>query len=125
MGAVEQMQIFPSVTEQDKQATRSLLRQYPQMRAMVAALTAKEEHTPHDKIIIKENKRLLEYIDMAVGLILDEEVKRIIEHRYFRSRRYTLTSIQFRSIMSERTIDRRIDEGVETIAESLKLCGVI
>ncbi|MFE9279365.1 hypothetical protein ACPC37_34685 [Streptomyces griseoincarnatus] len=125
MGAVVQMEIYPSVTDEDKLTTRALLRQYPKIKALLSALAAKEEMTPHDKIIYAENKRLLEYIDMAVGLILDDEVKRIIEHRFFRSRRYTLTSIQFRSIMSERTIDRRIDEGVETIAESLKLCGIL
>lgn len=117
--------VLPRVTKQDKQATKDLLRDYPKMCQMVMGLSHKQELTQQEQQIHDSYKHLAEHVLLAHSLILDDEVKRIIEHRYFKSRSYVLTSIQFRSIMSERTIDRRIEKGVTMITETLKLWGVI
>ncbi|WP_449603492.1 hypothetical protein [Paenibacillus sp. Marseille-Q9583] len=70
-------------------------------------------------------KHKVREIDAAFELILDDEVEAIIKHRYVDARKHKLTIATFRATTSEATINRRIDVGVETIAESLKLAGVI
>lgn len=117
--------VLSAVTKHDKQATKALLRDYPKMCQMVMGLSHKQELTQQEQQVNKSYKHLVDHVLLAHSLILDDEVKRIIDHRYFKSRSYVLTSIQFRSIMSERTIDRRIEKGVTMITESLKLWGVI
>jgi hypothetical protein len=117
--------VVSAVTKNDKQATKELLKDYPKMSQMITGLSHKQELTQQEQQVNKVYKHLVEHVHLAHSLILDDEVKRIIEHRYFKSRSYMLTSIQFRSIMSERTIDRRIEKGVSMITESLKLWGVI
>ncbi|BFH10679.1 hypothetical protein J6TS7_31740 [Paenibacillus dendritiformis] len=120
-----QGELYPSVTTADKQRTRILLTEYTKKKMMVDELSKRHNLTPQQKQIYQRDKRLVDNITLAFNLIQDEEVKRIIEHRFFKLRRYKNTSIHFRSIMSERTIDRRIDEGIQSIADSLKLWGII
>ncbi|WP_438347303.1 hypothetical protein ACP8HI_16560 [Paenibacillus sp. FA6] len=117
--------VLSAVTKNDKQATKALLRDYPKMCQMVTGLSYKQELTLQEQQVSKAYKHLVEHVQLAHSLILDDEVKRIIDHRYFKSRSYVLTSIQFRSIMSERTVDRRLEKGITMITESLKLWGVI
>ncbi|GAF06805.1 hypothetical protein [Paenibacillus pini] len=58
-------------------------------------------------------------------MIQDPDVKRIIEHRFFKLKRYSTTVVYFENIMSGSTVDRYIDNGVGAIADSLKLWGII
>ncbi|HEY2493257.1 MAG TPA: hypothetical protein VGI33_10135 [Paenibacillus sp.] len=117
--------LISSISVSDKQTTRVLLKDYPKMCQMLMGLSHKPELTPQEQQVNKQYKQLVDSLLLAHSLILDEEVKRIIEHRYFKNRSYVLTSIQFRNVMSERTIDRRIEKGVAIMTESLKLWGVI
>ncbi len=120
-----QGELYPSVNNTDKQITRGLLSDYTKKKQSVAALANKQTLTVQQKQIYQRDKELVENITLAFELIQDEEVKRIIEHRFFKSRRHKNTSIHFRNIMGERTIERRIDKGIESIADSLKLWGII
>ena len=119
---IEQMEIFPAVTDDEKLAVRTLLERYPRMKMMCLALERRTDRTGKEETVRRIYKKLVEDIDTAVNLIVDDEVRRVLEERYFRSQKYKTTIFRFSS-MSERTVDRRIDEGVETITECLKLCG--
>ncbi|KAF6618278.1 MULTISPECIES: hypothetical protein [Paenibacillus] len=126
MGAIEQMELYPSITEADKKAVRKLLGNYPKMRLTVESLGRKESLTAEERQVYQEWSKLITELDMAINLILDDEVKKIIEHRFIKGRKYKFTVIQFQNHgMSVNTIDRRIDEGVKSIAETLKLCGIL
>ncbi|WP_025720233.1 hypothetical protein [Paenibacillus sp. 1-18] len=126
MGAIEQMELYPSITEADKKAVRKLLGNYPKMRLTVESLGRKESLTAEERQVYQEWSKLITELDMAINLILDDEVKKIIEHRFIKGRKYKFTVIQFQNRgMSVNTIDRRIDEGVKSIAETLKLCGIL
>ncbi|MGG1639882.1 hypothetical protein ACIFQM_01030 [Paenibacillus sp. NRS-1782] len=126
MGAIEQMELFPSITEADKKAVRKLLGNYPKMSLTVESLGRKESLTAEERQVYQEWSKLITELDMAINLILDDEVKKIIEHRFIKARKYKFTVILFQNHgMSVNTIDRRIDEGVKSIAETLKLCGIL
>lgn len=125
MGVV-QMELFPKVTEDEKQAVKLLLKRYPKMSLTVEALRQKPFLTPKQQKVYQDWGYIVEEINTAFGLILDEEVKKIFEHRYIKGQGYMNTIDLFWSKQrSERTIDRRISIGVETIAEHLKLCDLI
>ncbi len=121
------MEIFPSVTDEERQAVKELLREYPRIKLGVSRLEkqieAGEEITAAEQETLNSHGKLIKDIDDAIALIIDEEVRQIIIDRYFKSRRHKYTVLKFRANMGERTIDRRIDKGIETIAESLKMWG--
>ncbi|MUG68656.1 hypothetical protein GNP94_22045 [Paenibacillus campinasensis] len=126
MGAVDQMEIWPSITDADRQEAKRLLKRYPKMRVTVQALGQKAELTEKQQHVYSSWGKIVDEINTACNLILDDEVRRIFEHRYLKGQKYRRTIDLFWSEeRSERTIDRRIATGVDTIAEHLKLCGII
>ncbi|RAR39647.1 hypothetical protein [Paenibacillus sp. MDMC362] len=130
MGAtVVQMEIYPSVTEAERKTVKKLLTNYPKLSRQVNDVRRRdpESLTPQQQKVLNEGGRILDEINVAVGLIIDEEVKKIFEHRYIKGVKYSGTIDAFWSERgrSEKTIDRRIGVGVDTIAEHLKLCGII
>ncbi|MEK4882347.1 MULTISPECIES: hypothetical protein [Paenibacillus] len=64
-------------------------------------------------------------IDRAFELIEDDEVMAIIKHRYVNARKHKLTLLKYTANTSTATINRRIRVGVATIADHLKLAGII
>lgn len=125
MGAVVQMEIWPSVTEEDVKAAKRLLDTYPLMCRRIEVYSQKETLSPGERIKLMDDKRKKSEIESGFKLILDDEVKRILEHRYIKGQRHKYTKMKFESIFSVSTINRRIDEGVRILAECLKLAGVI
>lgn len=64
-------------------------------------------------------------IQRAIGLIQDEDTRRAIEHRYVAGHSFKETVLFFRHGMSDSTVRRKLLEGIVSIANSLKLMGVI
>ncbi|MET3846859.1 hypothetical protein [Paenibacillus sp. OAE614] len=121
----EQGELFPSVTAADKLFTRKLLENYMKNKQMVEAFAQKSTLTEQKQKVYLLRKEEVENIELAFNLIQDPEIKRVIEHRYFKIRRYKETVIFYRGKMSDSTVDRYIDKGVEAIADSLKLWGFL
>lgn len=59
-------------------------------------------------------------IESAVRLILDEDIRRLIETRYLNGVKHCTTVIRFADIHPS-TVDRRLNAGIESVANSLKL----
>lgn len=62
-------------------------------------------------------------IQRAVGLIQDEDAKGAVQHRYIMGHTFKETVLFFRHGMSDSTIRRKLAEGIESIANTLKLMG--
>ncbi|MFK7692873.1 hypothetical protein ACI5FR_08785 [Paenibacillus sp. HJGM_3] len=59
-------------------------------------------------------------VERAVGQILDEQVRRIIEFRFLEGNSRAATLMKFASWnYSDKTIDRKILEGIESVANTL------
>lgn len=125
MGVVKQMEIWPSVTEEDVKAARRLLTMYPKICRRIEVYSEKDHLSQEEQLKLYDDKRKKEEMEAGYKLILDDEVKRILEHRYFKGQKHKYTKMRFEGAYSVSTINRRIDEGVRTIAECLKLSGVI
>ncbi|MCA4756310.1 hypothetical protein H8Z60_27770 [Mycolicibacterium fortuitum] len=127
--AVVQMEIFPSVTKSERRIVKGLLDEYPKLSRQVKDVRRRdpESLTPEQRKVLNEGGPVVDEINVAVGLIIDDEVRKIFEHRYIKGVKYASTIDTFwaKRGRSEKTIDRRICVGVDTIAEHLKLCGII
>jgi DNA-directed RNA polymerase sigma subunit (sigma70/sigma32) len=68
-------------------------------------------------------KHLTDELKRAADLILDEEERNIIAFRYLQGNRHKTTVLRYRAIMDERTVDRRLLAGIESVANTFKLWG--
>lgn len=122
----EQGELFPSVTAADKLFTRKLLENYMLNKQMVEAFAQQATLPDQKQKVYQSKKEEVENIELAFNLIQDPEVKRIVEHRFFKLRKWKETVKYYNGRgMSEKTVDRHIDKGVEAIADSLKLWGYL
>ncbi len=62
-------------------------------------------------------------LQRAWGLIQDEDAKKAIDYRYIQGYSYKETLLFFRHSLSDSTIRRKIGEGAESMANTLKLMG--
>ncbi|WP_337032472.1 hypothetical protein [Paenibacillus illinoisensis] len=63
-------------------------------------------------------------LERAHRLIKDEEARQAVEYRYIQGYSRKETILFFRRSLSDSTIKRKIDEGIISIANSLKLLGI-
>jgi hypothetical protein len=117
-----QEELFPIATDREIMQVKSLLSRYRRMKAVIAELERSgiDALAPKQKAVYDAYKVSIEDIDRAVRLILDDEVKRIVEMRYIRGERHKVTVIYFSS-MHPSTVDRKINEGIRSVANTLKL----
>jgi len=125
LGAVVQMELYPRVTVAEKDTTREKLEEYPEMVRKIRVYGNKNSLTVLEAKELEDCRWKVREIDAAFELILDDEVAAIIKHRYVNARKHKLTILRYTANSSKATINRRIDVGVETIAEHLKLAGII
>lgn len=121
----EQGELWPSVTEIDKLKTRELLEDYMKNKQMVMAFSQKDRLPDQMRNVYETKKEEIENIELAFNLIQDPAVKKIVENRFFKLRKWKETVKYHSGGYSERTVDRYIDKGVEAIADSLKLWGCL
>ncbi|AKG36110.1 hypothetical protein [Paenibacillus durus] len=62
-------------------------------------------------------------IRRAIDLIFDDDSRQAIQHRYIEGHSFKGTVLFFRHGMSHSTVRRKLDEGTESIANTLKLMG--
>lgn len=62
-------------------------------------------------------------IRRATGLIQDREARDAIQHRYIEGHSFKETILFFRYGLSDSTIRRKLDEGIRSISNTLKLMG--
>ncbi len=121
---MEQMQWLPEANPDEYLAARSLLRRYKYMKKAVAGLQKMETLTLKQQCKMREYSDKTANIELAVELIIDCEVKEIIEYVFFKgnSRRSLLNKLRF---FSERTVDRKVRRGLISIANTLKDWGYL
>lgn len=125
MEAVLQMELFPGATSQDYIKTKEYLSDYRLMSQRIRVYGNKPHLSETEQLLLAQSKRIIREIDLAFELILDDEVKKILKHRYITAGKHKQTIATYSASSSIPTINRRIDAGVQTIAECLKIAGVL
>lgn len=148
-----QFELFSEATRQEIQKTKFLLKKYTNMIALMQdyerfekdlalvavdgevgrRIDAEDHHadktanavilTEKQKWVYEQYRFYTSMLQRAAGLIQDEDAKKAIEYRFFQGYSRKETILFFRRGLSNSTIDRRIDEGILSIANTLKLLG--
>lgn len=151
--AYKQDELFPTAGEDELERTKFLLGKYKSMILLMAdyekntrdlqqvgidgevARRIDQEALHADKtanaVILMDKQRWVyeQYrlytstIQRAVGLIQDEDSQSAVQHRYIEGHAFKETVLFFRKGMSDSTIRRKILEGTESVANTLKLMG--
>lgn len=148
-----QGELFASASEQEIQRTKFLLSKYTHMIALMTDFEKFEEElmqvaidgesarridqedlhadkTANATILIEKQRWVYQQykfytkqLQRAFALIMDTEASRAVEYRFIQGYSYKETLLFFRRSLSDSTIRRKIDEGVMSMANSLKLMG--
>ncbi|CAH1190338.1 hypothetical protein PAECIP111893_00282 [Paenibacillus plantiphilus] len=117
-----QDELCPVATKEEIKQTKSLLSRYRRQLAILAELDQIGDLAPKQQKVYNAYRMATAEIERAARLIVDEEIRRAIEYRYIKGHRHKLTVLHF-SHMDPSTVDRRINKGIESVANSLKLLG--
>lgn len=148
-----QVELFPTANEQEIQRTKFLLGKYTKMIALMQDFENYEEElkqvaidgevtrridqedlhadkTANAAILIEKQRWVFQQykfytqqLQRAWALIQDDDMKRAVEYRYIQGYSYKETLLFFRHSLSQSTIRRKIAEGIESVANTLKLMG--
>lgn len=118
-----QMDIFPVADKLEIRNAKALLAGYRKTKAAAAEFERRGINTLAPSQTMKYNalQERVQAIESAVRLILDPEVRQIIETRYIKGERHKVTVLRFESRMHAATVHRKLIEGIESVANSLKL----
>jgi hypothetical protein len=111
-----------TATKNEIITAKSLLSQYLRMKAIIEdyernpTQTDKQAETFENAILCTNN------IERAVNQIVDPNVKALIEYRFLKGNRRAATILKFSGWdYCDKTIDRKINEGIAAVANSLLL----
>lgn len=114
-----QMDLYPEATADEIKQTKSLLTRYRRHKALTSELELIKDLAPKQKKAYNSYLRSIQAIERAVRLIVDDEIKKAIQMRYIDGvrRKDLVTHYRF---LDPSTVDRRINKGIESVANSLK-----
>lgn len=117
----EQIDLFPRASSLDIQVAKKMLEGYSKLRSRIIASDSQGitscNFISADKL--QAGKQRLERIERAVALILDDEIRRIVEFRFLKGNKHKETVLFFSGAMHDSTVDRKIIKGIESVAETL------
>ncbi|WP_256846860.1 hypothetical protein [Paenibacillus sp. Pae108] len=149
----EQLELFPLITGTDSDRTQILLEQFRFMKKFIKefeengellyltdiegekARKVFQDETHADKtanaVVLHEIRKwrynefriAVTNIEMAHRMILDEEARDAIEYRYFRGLPVMRAALELK--MQKSTFSRRLNAGIESIGNTLKMMGVL
>lgn len=115
--------LFPEATAADIKMTKRLLdKEYKRIRAIVADYEQRQGNEGQRLAYEAAIRKKVE-IERAINLILDSEAKEIVKFRYMDGHKNAVTIHHFVKKLGrdERTIARRLEDGIESVANTLLL----
>lgn len=122
--AWEQGELFPSATKVDVKMTKVLLRKYPKMAVTVNGLKQRVVLGEEEESTLNKWGPIIENIELAIEAILDEEIKEIMKYRFIDKYPRKAAVIKWSSF-TDRSFDRKVHEGAESVAGTLKMLGIL
>ncbi|ASS66389.1 MULTISPECIES: hypothetical protein [unclassified Paenibacillus] len=116
-----QMQLWERASPDEIREAKQLLSRYRRMIAIRKAFGEMEELSDKQQRYDAFCRKCLQEVEQAVNLILDDEVRRILEMRYIRGNPHKITILHFSGSMATSTVNRKLAKGIESIANSLKI----
>ena len=116
--------LFPEATSFDIVKTKMLLTRYKKIALDLEGFRTNPPETERQQRVFDDYSKISRTIERAVNLIIDAEIRSIIQYRYIEGNPRKAAVIRF-SLITDRTLDRKINEGIESVANTLKLWGEI
>lgn len=150
-----QTELFPLADKSDLMKALKMLKRYPELKNIVDDYRAYEAEiqsvivegevarrieaedlysnktanaiilAQHQKEAAAECNLLKQTIERAVNLIRDDEAKEVITLRYLKGLSYTETMLFMSWGVKNSTMDRRLKAGITSVANTLKMWGVL
>lgn len=110
------------VTGQDTEMVRDFLITYKKIKAVIVDLDKNETPEKLEKNAFYQlNSKRVGLIDRAIELLQDDTVKRIVERRFVLGLSRSEVVLYFSGLYyTDRTIDRKIKQGIVLITEIIK-----
>jgi hypothetical protein len=77
------------------------------------------------QLIYREYKSIIQHIERANGITVDNDARQAVHYRYMKGYSYKESLLFFSKTMSNRTFDRKLAAGIISIANTLKLRGIL
>lgn len=121
---IEQIELFPRASKADRAKIKFRLEKYQKYKRTIRELGVRTDLTEQEKEVLEEARGIVNDIETAINIISDEEVKEIILYRYIRAYPRKAALVRWNTFTG-RTFDRKVLEGIEEIASTLKMLGKI
>jgi len=116
---VLQLEFYEEATAEEVKIAKSLLTRYRRHKDLISELEKIENLAPKQKKAYNAYLNSNQAVERAVRLIVDQEIKKAIHMRYIDGVRRKDVVIHYR-FLDPSTVDRRINRGIESVANSLK-----
>ncbi|MHA6481076.1 hypothetical protein ACX1C1_04030 [Paenibacillus sp. strain BS8-2] len=114
-----QLDFFKEATAEEIEQARSLLNRYRRQKDLIAELERMGSLSAKQESAYNLYLRMNQAIERSVRLIVDPDIRKAISLRFIDGVRRKEVLIHFRS-MDPSTVDRRINKGIGSVANSLK-----
>jgi hypothetical protein len=122
MVVISVLELFPEANEVEISETKLLLSRYVRLKKVVQELEGQEILSPIQQIKYMKTKQTIESLERAIRLIKDDDIRKMIEMRYIKDIRHKFVLHRFSEI-HQTTVDRWMNEGIKSIANTLKDIG--
>ncbi|WP_233455283.1 PIN domain-containing protein [Paenibacillus elgii] len=113
-------ELFPEASPAEIKLTKAHLKQYRDKKHKVELFERNPPETDKQKRAQEALIKFTSLIERAVDQILHKDVKSVIEYRFIKGNSRAATILKFSSWnCCEKTIDRKIEEGVVSVANTL------
>ncbi|MDQ6418687.1 hypothetical protein RB620_04470 [Paenibacillus sp. LHD-117] len=115
-----QLDFFEEATSEEIERAKSLLKRYRRHKDLLAELERMGNLSDKQQAAYNLYLRMNQAIERSVRLIIDVEIRETIKMRFIDGVRRKEVVWHFRS-MDPSTVDRRINKGIISVANSLKI----
>ncbi|MCR8635764.1 hypothetical protein [Paenibacillus radicis (ex Xue et al. 2023)] len=112
--------LFPEASTEDVKRAKTYLNQYMKKKKTVQLFEKTPPETEGNKELQVAAIKFTNLIERAVDQIIQNDVKLVIEYRFIKGNSRAATILKFSGWnCCDKTIDRKIDEGAESVANTL------
>lgn len=116
----EQLYFLTDATAKEIEIAKSLLSRYRKLKAMIEGFGMNPPETDKQLKTQEYAIRYTRNLERAVNQIVDCNVRALIEYRFIKGNSRSATILRFSGWdYCDKTIDRKIIEGIESVANSL------
>lgn len=150
-----QIELFSEVDQEEIMQALNMLKQYPELKIVVDDYKKHEEElrltiyegerarrleqeelyankTQNAVLLAINQKRaaeecelLMKTIERAVGIVIDQEARDAVYYRYLKGCSYKETLMFMKRGVKSATVDRRLKTGIVSVANTLKMWGIL